>query len=195
MTLKKRPAIGVEVAPVGESTLLAAKTIAAHVEGFLGLPSALLPGLPPPEFALDPGRLQYDAGRLIEGYEAWDPGACGKRVCVLAVDLFVPIFSHVLGEARLGGKVALVSLNRLGPAVDGRIARADQILLRAVKVAFHELGHLFALTHCADPGCLMHFAGDARGLDGIPMRFCRYCGRFLTEAARPGPQAVPDGRV
>jgi archaemetzincin len=194
MTLTQGPALSLGVAPVGEPTLLAAKVIAAHIEGFLELPCAILPGLPSPEFALDPGRLQYDAGRIIEGYEGWDLGECHKLVCVLSVDLFVPIFSHVFGEARLGGRVALVSQHRLGQTADGRPLRPEQVLLRTAKVALHELGHLFSLTHCSDPGCLMHFAGDCSDLDRVPLLFCRYCRQFLADARRL-PQAGGAERV
>ncbi len=182
MTLKQEPGPRLGVAPIGESTMLAAKVIAAHIEGFLELPCAILPGFPPPEFAFDPGRLQYDAGRIIEGYETREQGGCSKLVCVMAGDLFVPIFSHVFGEARLGGRVALVSLYRLGRTGDGRPLRSEQLLMRGAKVALHELGHLFALTHCSDPGCLMYFTGDCNELDRVPLLFCRYCRQFLADA-------------
>ena len=174
--------IRVGVAPVGESATLAAKVIAAHIEGFLKLPCRLLPGMPSPEFAFDTGRLQYEAGRIIEGFEARPLGGCQKVVCVLSVDLFVPVFSHVFGEARLDGRVALVSLYRLGQAVHGRPPEPDRVLARAAKVALHELGHLFALTHCDDPACLMHFAGDCDDLDRSQVLFCRYCRLFLADA-------------
>ena len=185
MTLTQGPALRLGVAPAGEPTLLAAKVIAAHIEGFLRLPCVILRGLPAPEFALDPGRLQYDAGRIIEVYETCELGGCSKVVCVLSGDLFVPIFSHVFGEARLGGRVALVSQHRLGHYCDGRPLRAEEVLLRTAKVALHELGHLFSLTHCSDPGCLMHFAGDCNDLDRVPLLFCRYCRQFLADARLP----------
>ena len=174
--------IRVGVAPVGEPATLAAKVIAAHIEGFLRLPCGLLPAMPLPEFAFDSSRLQYEAGRVIEGLEARPLGGFQKVVCVLSVDLFVPIFSHVFGEARLDGRVALVSLYRLGQAVHGRPPAPEQVLARAAKVALHELGHLFALTHCSDPACLMHFAGDCDDLDRSPVLFCRYCRLFIADA-------------
>jgi archaemetzincin len=164
---------------MGEETRLAAKVIAAHVEGFMRLESRVLDPLPRPDFALDPQRLQYDAGCIIERLEAHPHGRCDKVVGVAAVDLFVPVFSHVFGEARLGGRAALVSLHRLGLMEDGRRPAPEQVLERAAKVALHELGHLFSLTHCSDPGCLMHFSGDVAGLDATALLFCRYCRDFL----------------
>jgi archaemetzincin len=164
---------------MGEETRLAAKVIAAHIEGFMHLQSRVLDPLPRPDFALDPQRLQYDAGRIIEYLEARPHGRCDKVVAVAAVDLFIPVFSHVFGEARLGGRAALVSLHRLGLMEDGRRPTPDQVLARSAKVALHELGHLFSLTHCSDPGCLMHFSGDVAGLDATALLFCRYCREFL----------------
>jgi archaemetzincin len=169
----------VGVIPLGEETRLAAKVIAAHIEGFMHLESRVLDPLPRPDFALDPQRLQYDAGRIIEYLEARPPGACEKVVGVTAVDLFVPVFSHVFGEARLAGRAALVSLHRLGQPEDGRRPPPARVLERAAKVALHELGHLFSLTHCSDPGCLMHFSGDVAGVDATALLFCRYCREFL----------------
>lgn len=183
------------VAPVGDGCALAASAVAAHIEGFLNLPCRVLSGLPSPEFALDAYRLQYDAGRIIEAFEAEPLEGYPKVVCVMAGDLFVPIFSHVFGEARLGGRVAVVSRFRLsGADRGGRPAGPEQVLERVAKVALHELGHLFALTHCSDPQCLMHFAGDCDRLDRSPLLFCRYCRRFLAEAVA-GAQSAGRDRV
>jgi len=169
----------VGVLPMGEETRLAAKVIAAHVEGFMKIDCRVLDPLPRPDFALDPQRLQCDAGRIIEYLEARSHGRCTKVVGVAAVDLFVPVFSHVFGEARLGGRAALVSLHRLGQAENGRRPAPARVLERVAKVALHELGHLFSLTHCSDPDCLMHFSGDVAGLDATTLLFCRYCSGFL----------------
>jgi archaemetzincin len=194
MTHGSASGICVGVIPVGEETILAAKVIAAHVTGFMGLPCRTLEVMARPDYAFDPQRLQYDAGRVIERLEARPRGDCPKVVGVLAVDLFVPVFSHVFGEARLGGSAALASLHRLGLPEDGPRPEPARVLERAAKVALHELGHLFSLTHCSDPACLMYFSGDVAGLDARPLLFCRYCHRFLAAAAAGG-QAGETGRV
>lgn len=183
MAPRRTHSMCIGVAPAGAPCGLAAKVVAAHVEGFLQLPARVLAGVPPPRAALDPHRLQYDAGRAIECFEEEPFEGVPKVVCVMDGDLFVPIFSHVFGEARLGGRVAVVSLYRLaGAGRDGGAVGPQRVLERVAKVALHELGHLFGLTHCSDPGCLMHFAGDCDGLDRAPLLFCRYCRRFLAEA-------------
>jgi archaemetzincin len=111
-------------------------------------------------------------------------------VGVVDVDLFVPIFTHVFGEARHGGGAALVSLFRLA-ANPGRAWRlTPEVLERAAKIALHELSHLFSLPHCTDDHCLMHFSGDLDMLDRTPLTFCRYCTAFFRSAARR-PAGVP----
>jgi archaemetzincin len=194
MTPGNTSGICVGVIPFGEETRLAAKVIAAHVEGFMRLPCRTLDPMARPDYAFDPQRLQYDAGRIIERLEARPPGDCPKVVGVLSVDLFIPVFSHVFGEARFGGNAAVVSLHRLGLPEDGRHPDPPRVLERAAKVALHELGHLLSLTHCSDPACLMHFCGDLAGLDALSLLFCRYCHRFMASSATAS-QTGETGRV
>jgi len=101
---------------------------------------------------------------------------------ILDVDLFVPIFSHVFGEAKQGGKYALVSLFRLKKNPDGSTIMSSNFYERAAKVALHELGHLYNLFHCEDKRCLMHFSGGLEDLDETPLYFCRYCTAFFKDA-------------
>jgi archaemetzincin len=105
-----------------------------------------------------------------------------KIIGVLDVDIFVPILNHVFGEARQGGRCALVSVYRLKRNSDGSTPPLSLILERGAKVAMHELGHLFDLHHCMDRKCLMHFSGGLEDLDEAPLYFCRYCSVFLRDA-------------
>ena len=89
------------------------KVIAAHITGYLNLKTNILPSLAHPAYAHDPRRQQYDAGIIISSFESTPVSDHEKIIGVLDVDLFVPIFTHVFGEARQGGKVALVSLAAL----------------------------------------------------------------------------------
>jgi len=101
--------------------------------------------------------------------------ACWKVIALVNVDLFIPIFTHVYGEARQNGKIALVSTFRLAQKKGGTSPPPDEILERTAKVALHELGHLFNLEHCQDSKCLMHFSGHLAELDETPLYYCRYC--------------------
>ena len=181
---KKKPCIG--LAPFGGVSDIISKTIAAHIQGYLPLDVDILSGLSLPGYAYDQRRLQYDAGIILKRMESEPFQDYAKVVGVLDVDIFVPIVTHVFGEAKQGGRCALVSVYRLKRNLDGSAPPPSLLLERAAKVALHELGHLFDIHHCVDRGCLMHFSGVLEDLDQTPLDFCRYCSVFL-RSALPAP--------
>ena len=173
--------------PIGEVPQVTSKSIAAHIIGYLDLDVDILPALEHPEYAQDQKRLQYNAGVILKAMESEPFQDHAKVIGVLDVDLFVPILTHVFGEAKQGGRCALVSLYRLKKNADGSTAPLSLQLERAAKVALHELGHLFDLHHCMDERCLMHFSGGLEDLDMTPLYFCRYCSVFLRDALQKLP--------
>ena len=170
------------VVPVGEVPELAPKVIAAHITGYLKLSAEVLTPLDHPAYAFDEMRLQYNAGSILNFFDSSPFDEYDKVIGVLNVDLFVPIFTHVFGEATQNGKYALVSLFRLTEGKEGYKLPSSLLFERAAKVALHELGHLFNLFHCQDNKCLMHFSGDLEDLDHIPLYFCRYCSAYYQDA-------------
>jgi archaemetzincin len=175
------------ILPFGDIPEITLKSIAGHILGQLRLPVDILPPTASPSFALDERRLQYNAGSILKAMECPTHDAYDKRIGVVDVDLFVPILTHVFGEAKQGGSCALVSIYRLKKNPDGSLAHASIQLERAGKVALHELGHLFNLHHCMEERCLMHFSGGMEDLDRAPLYYCRYCTVFLRDVLRPGP--------
>lgn len=171
--------------PLGDVPSLVGKVIADNIYAFFDLQADLLACHPLPTAALDKSRMQFDAGRILQILEK--EAFCGydKIIGVLSADLFVPIFTYVLGEARQAGRCALVSIFRLDEKVPSGRNDTSQLLERSVKVALHELGHLFDLTHCSDPYCLMHLSSDALDLDQRRLSFCRYCRVFFRQNLRP----------
>jgi archaemetzincin len=172
----------ISLLPIGRLPSITPKSIAAHISGYLDLPVDILPPVKDPTHALDKKRMQYDAGILLKELESGPRFDGLKVIGVLEVDLFVPILTYVFGEAKQGGRFALVSTYRIKRNADGSAAPESTVLERAAKVALHELGHLFDLHHCMDKGCLMHFSGGLCELDETPLYFCRYCNLFLLEA-------------
>jgi len=170
------------VLPVGAVPELVLKIIASNIDVHLNLPSEILPFFAPPPAVFDKGRQQYDAGKMLQAFSALELERFKKVVAVCTVDLFVPILTHVHGEAQQGGKFAIVSLFRL----DKNPIRAkptSALYERAVKVTLHEIGHLFNLFHCEDKSCLMHFSSTLDQLDATPIYFCRYCNKYFQMAA------------
>ena len=179
MTSKKSP---IGLIPIGEVPEIIPKSLAAHMLGYLNLDADILPPREAPSYAHDIKRLQYDAGLILKAIESEPIQGYTKLLGVLDLDIFVPIFTHVFGEAKQGGRCALVSVYRLKKNSDGSPSPMPLLLERAAKVALHELGHLFDLRHCTDKRCLMHFSGELEDLDRTPIYFCRYCSVFLRDA-------------
>jgi archaemetzincin len=183
----------VAVVPFSQASTTAAKVIAAHVSGYLNLAVETLPPMEIPPDTLDENRLQYNAATLIQAIEAMPLKDYFKVIALFDVDLFVPLFTHVFGEARQNGRVGLVSLFRLEVHMDGSSPSAERVLERMAKIAMHELGHLLNLLHCDDDQCLMHFCGSLATLDRTPFNFCRHCRTALRRSlARPAPGHAPD---
>ena len=172
------------VVPLGEVCELTLKSIAAHILGYLYLDALILPPMEPPAYAYDVRRRQHDAGAIITALESLPFPQCDKIIGVVDLDLFIPIFTHVFGEARQGNRVALISLYRLKPPPSPSRAGLNLLMERAAKVALHELGHLYDLHHCMDTLCLMHFSGGLEDLDQTPPYLCRYCSIYLQDALR-----------
>ena len=172
------------VIPIGEIDAIFPKVIAAHLSGFLNTQPVVLEGLDAPSYAFDRERLQYNCAAILERLESTPLKGVDKIVGVLNVDLFLPIFTHVFGEAKQGGNVALVSTFRLGGNPSDHSTPHSLVLKRTAKVALHEACHLYGLTHCENRRCLMHFSGDLEDLDDIPFSFCRYCRSYFRNACR-----------
>lgn len=128
-----------------------------------------------PRFALDSRRGQYDCRQLLPILDALAESTGLRVLGVADVDLFSPVFEYVFGEARLGGNAGLFSLHRLNPILYGLPENRELLEGRARREALHETGHLFGLTHCRMPECVMRFSGSAEEIDLKSEEFCRSC--------------------
>jgi archaemetzincin len=175
------------VLPVGKLPVITAQYVADHIHTLLHLPAKILPAIDNPSYAYDKKKLQYNAATIIKTLESMPYPDCPKVLALTNVDLFIPVFTHVFGEAREGGTHAVVSLYRLGRNLDGSHAAPHQNLERLVKVALHEIGHLFNGYHCTDDSCLMRFSVNVQELDDTPLCFCKYCTAFLSQSIKTSP--------
>jgi archaemetzincin len=128
-----------------------------------------------PRIALDPERNQYDSTKLLEALYAELPNGDAKTVGVTNVDLFVPVFTFVFGEAQLHGRAAVASMFRLHNSFYGFPDDHELMAERMVKEVVHELGHTFGLIHCANPNCVMHASPGVEEVDVKGADFCRTC--------------------
>jgi archaemetzincin len=83
-------------------------------------------------------------------------------------------WNYVFGEASLEERVGVWSLHRYGdPEASPRAFRMT--LLRALKVAVHETGHMFSLPHCTAYKCVQAGINSLEEEDRSPLALCPEC--------------------
>jgi archaemetzincin len=131
-------------------------------------------------FAYDLTRDQYHSTVILELLANTSPPQAIKVVAITNVDLFIPILTHVYGEAQLAGKACIVSTFRLQEGLS--IANIEkEFEYRIVKEVLHELGHTFNLRHCNDKTCIMHYCRSIKDVDRKSDQLCRYCKILLED--------------
>jgi len=168
----------VQVVPLGRVDETAVNVTAAHLQAVLDLNTQILSARPVPDYALVPGRHQYNALSIIDALTRDAPPSV-LRLGLLRQDLCLPIMSFVYGEAQIEGQGAVVSLYRLGTTEDGRPVSPDQLYDRLAKITLHEMAHVLGLIHCRAPGCLMRFSPNPGHIDRMDMIFCPDCSMEL----------------
>ncbi|MFY9704498.1 MAG: archaemetzincin family Zn-dependent metalloprotease [Desulfobacterales bacterium] len=169
-----RPAYSILVAPIGEIEPALCELIRCRIEDIYGLRSEVQPILKDVDFAYNPERRQYHSTPILAQLAASAPVRALKLVAITQADLFIPILTHVYGEAQLGGKAAIISTYRL--MNDNPAAGSDDSLqIRAAKEAIHELGHTFKLRHCPEHSCIMHYCRSIKDVDRKSNQLCRHC--------------------
>lgn len=165
----------IEFRVVEPATAGFAASLAAAVSRHVAVICSVHPGppaSPPPRLEV---RDQLDADRLLVGLESEPAREDRIRVALTASDLGSPLFAHMFGQARIGGRVALVSTCRLCPTFYGLAADPPAVIRRARLETLHEIGHLMGLRHCRDFGCLMHRADTVEDIDVRGVDFCSAC--------------------
>lgn len=168
------------ISPIGRSEEWIPMALQKRLPQIFGLEVEVVPILADINFAYDPSRNQFHSTQVLEVLEKNCPAQGFKIIGITREDLFIPILTHVYGEAQLGGRAAVVSVSRL--LADAGTPEIGS--LRVVKEAVHELGHCFDLRHCKDPFCIMHYCRKLEDVDNKSMQFCRYCRVMLNDHLR-----------
>jgi archaemetzincin len=158
-----------DLIPLGQVDPLVLSIVGANIQAVLGLATDNAIPEPKPAYAYLSSRRQYDAVTILKTLAADSDGA-PLKLGITSCDLCIPILTYVYGESQLGGKAAVVSLNRL----IHRYSR-ERTFTRIAKICIHEVGHIFGLEHCWDAGCLMRFSKQLDQLDQLPLHFCSAC--------------------
>lgn len=123
----------------------------------------------------DPARNQYHSSGLLVQLIHDLPSETLKILGVTEVDLFIPIFTFLFGEAQLNGPGALVSAHRLRNPFYGIPENQALFENRLLKESIHELGHTFGLIHCFTLRCVMNTSTYVEDIDQKSSDFCRSC--------------------
>ena len=127
----------------------------------------------------DAARLQYNATDLLQHIESNYAMSGEKTIGLFNVDLFIPIFTYIFGQAYLGGQSGIVSVFRLSNERYGMPADDELLLDRVCKEIIHELGHTFGLIHCYNAGCVMRAGSYVEDIDQKSTEFCHSCRSLL----------------
>lgn len=123
----------------------------------------------------EPARRQYNGNKLLMETSAMQFPDSLKVIGLLNVDLYIPILTYIFGQAQLGGRTAIASINRLNNENYG-LKVDDQILVeRFIKEVIHELGHTFGLIHCHTPTCVMRSSTYVEDIDQKEAHLCSKC--------------------
>ena len=154
--------------------------IRGEIKRIYGYPTEVFALLDDIDFAFSPNRNQYHSTPVLEQLAFNAPADAIKVLALVEVDLFIPILTHVYGEAQLGGKACIVSTVRLNEGHSYKNTQ-EPFQSRIVKEAIHELGHTFNLRHCREHTCLMHYCRDESDVDRKSDQLCRYCKVLLED--------------
>jgi archaemetzincin len=174
------PEYKIVVSPIGNFDSEIIGSVEKGINRIFGFKTLILPLLENIGFALDSARNQYHSTSILDKLESCAPAYSLKVLAITNVDLFIPILTHVYGEAQLGGRTCIVSTYRLkdsASSIRAGISLSDRI----AKEAIHEIGHTFKLLHCKDHSCIMHYCRTEHDVDRKSDQLCRYCKILLED--------------
>lgn len=186
------------VQPLGTFTPAQTRVVgltAEYMSRFFGLPVRVLAPAPLDKVPRTArrrsvwGDKQIQAGYLmLEVLRPRLPTDAAALIGFTASDLFPDeTLNFVFGQASLSERVGVWSLYRLGrPEADADSFKF--VLLRTLKIATHETGHMFSLAHCTKYECVMNGTNSLNESDRRPLDACAECMAKLCWAAGVDPR-------
>lgn len=186
------------VQPLGTFTPAQTRVVglaAEYMSRFFGLPVRVLAPAPLDKVPRTARRRsvwgdeQIQAGYLmLEVLRPKLPTDAAALIGFTASDLFPDeTLNFVFGQASLSERVGVWSLYRLGrPEADADSFKF--VLLRTLKIATHETGHMFSLAHCTKYECVMNGTNSLNESDRRPLDACAECMAKLCWAAGVDPR-------
>jgi len=174
------PAHKILISPIGIINNELIEHVRREINRIFNYQTEVVPLLEDVLFAFDQQRNQFHSTTILEKLSAAAPAYAVKVLAITSVDLFIPILTHVYGEAQLGGKAGVISTYRLDEELSS-LSGKQTLPVRAGKEAVHEMGHTFSLRHCKDNTCIMHYCRTIKDVDRKSEQLCRYCSVMLQD--------------
>jgi archaemetzincin len=113
------------------------------------------------------------------------PRDAAAMICLTSEDLWPGDgWNFVFGQASLVWRVGVWSMYRFGdPAHE-----YDKCLMRTLKTAVHETGHMFSMRHCVAWDCCLCGSNSLPESDRRPLWFCHECTAKLLWATGADPE-------
>lgn len=174
---------GIDLQPLGDFDETQRKLIeqsAEFIALYFGIPVKTLDPIPLENIPPDARRMRENVEQLLTKWimkDVLQPRARPDAVATIGLvscDLWPGNLNWVFGEALMETRVAVWSLYRMG---DPRASEESYrlCLLRTVKTAVHEIGHVLGMPHCSEYECGMNGTRSLEEHDRRLLEFCPEC--------------------
>ncbi len=174
------------IQPIGTFTRLQSETImkaAEYMRAFYSLPVKLNATITLGNVPTDKKRLiKYRNNLQIRTSHFTDdvlpkmlPADAAALIAFTNYDLYPePTWAFVFGQASLDKRVGVWSLYQFADPITGKYDE-ERLLERTIKIAMHEVGHMFSMKHCTKYECLMSGTNHLLETDRRPLDNCPEC--------------------
>lgn len=171
---------GIDIQPLGEFDDVQQKLIsqsAEMMERFFGITVRTLDAISLEDIPPESRRMRNDVEQILSPWIMHErllprqrPDAMAT-IGVVTCDLWPGRLNWVFGEAIPSSRLGIWSLHRFGDPRESDAAYR-LCLLRSVKTAVHEAGHILGMPHCTEYECGMN---GTRSLDEHDRRLLEFC--------------------
>jgi archaemetzincin len=125
-----------------------------------------------PTSAFNTFRNQYRSDELLNFLEKHYEG---RILGITKEDLYTEGLNFVFGQAKMRGRVAIISICRLDPTFFHQPEDEEFFEKRIIKEVIHETGHMLGLGHCDKRACVMSFSNTVGDTDKKSKYLCDMC--------------------
>ncbi len=117
-------------------------------------------------------RNQYRSDELLNFLEK---NYQGRILGITKEDLYTEGLNFIFGQAKMKGRVSIVSICRLNPTFFHQPEDEEMFEKRITKETIHEVGHMLGLGHCDKKACVMSFSNTIGEVDKKTKFLCEMC--------------------